>query len=525
MKHIYTTTLFLCYCIINQYSFSQTPSIEWQKTIAGAGQDDAYDIHETSDLGFIIAGRSYSTYSLDNFHNNGLSDFLVVKLNSNSEVVWQKNFGGSGEEEAYSIEETLDGGFIVAGYTYSNDIDVMNKTDNSADFWILKLDSGGNIQWQKIFGGSNNEFAKSVIQTQDLGYLITGHTFSNDRDITLNKGMSDAWVIKTDQNGIIEWQKTFGGSNEDYSNSIIEAKDGGFTFTGSSRSNNGDLTSNHGYFDIWVVKIQTNGDILWQKSIGDADTDLAFDIEQTLNNEYYVTGYSQSHEPGFKGLQDYIVLKLNPDGLLIWKKYYGGTESDQAHSIVATNDGGAIINGLSDSGNGDVHNNHTITNGETDFWIVKINSEGIIEWETTLGGSDSESSYSGTVTSDGGYVTAGYALSNDGDISESFGFDDVWVVKLKFNETSNAGINLVKKDQTKFSVFPNPTNEAIHLKNWKTGNSILIEDINNKVLLNQICNEEIFEINLGNLLPSGLYFVKSICNETNETQVEKVVLY
>jgi len=265
---------------------------EWAKTYGGSGGDFASSIQQTTDGGYIVAGSTYSFgASYDYF------DFWVLKLDSNGNVTWQKTYGGSGDDVATSIQQTTDGGYIVAGLTdsfgvagYEND-----------DFWVLKLDSNGNITWQKTYGGSDYDYAYSIQQTTDGGYIVAGSTGSFGADY------GDSWVLKLDSNGNVTWQKTYGGSGDDVASSIQQTTDGGYIVAGSTDS------FGAGGSDAWVLKLGSNGNVTWQKTYGGSGDDVATSIQQTTDGGYIVAGSTDSFGAGGYDY-DFWVLKLDSSG-------------------------------------------------------------------------------------------------------------------------------------------------------------------------------------------------------------------
>ncbi len=348
-------------------------------------------------------------------------------------IQWQKSLGGSDDDYANSIQQTTDGGYIVAGYSYSNDGDVIGHhgSTNYADYWIVKLDSNGEIQWQKSYGGSNDDIAYSVQQTTDGGYIVAGESYSNDGDVTGHHGStinSDYWVVKLDNNGTMQWQKSLGGSSSDSASSIQQTADGGYVVAGASYNT---MPNQYNGQDYLVVKLDDNGTIQWQKYYGGVHRDYANSVHQTTDNGYIVAGYSFSNgnvsgHHGSTRKSDYWVVKLNDSGTLEWENSFGGDEDDIANSIQQTIDGGYIVAGRSYSNNGDVTGNH----GVNDSWIVKLNSGGAIEFQKALGGGGGDSGYSIQQTADRGYIVAGSSASNSGDVSGNHGSSDYWIVKL-----------------------------------------------------------------------------------------------
>jgi hypothetical protein len=401
--------------------------ILWQKCLGGTYDDYARSIQQTSDGGFIVTGYTFSNDG-DVSGNHGFGDAWVVKLNSSGDIIWKKCLGGTNEDYAYSIQQTSDSGFIVAGYTFSNDGDVSGY-HGYFDYWVVKLNSLGDIEWQKCLGGTGNDYAKSIQQTSDGGFILAGETNSNNGDVSGNNGYNDAWVVKLNSSGDILWQKCLGGTYDDYARSIQQTSDGGFIVTGYTFSNDGDVSGNHGFGDAWVVKLNSSGDIIWKKCLGGTNEDYAYSIQQTSDSGFIVAGYTFSNDgdvSGYHGYFDYWVVKLNSLGDIEWQKCLGGTYDDYAYSIQQTSDSGFIVAGITDSNDGDVSWYH----GYFDYWVVKLNSSGDIEWQKCLGGTNNDYANSIQQTSDGGFIVAGYTESNDGDVSGNHGYYDTWVVKL-----------------------------------------------------------------------------------------------
>ncbi|WP_228458135.1 T9SS C-terminal target domain-containing protein [Chryseobacterium schmidteae] len=353
------------------------PSIQWQRSLGGSSYDLAKSIQQTSDGGYIIAGESDSTNG-DVTRNHGTSDFWIVKLSALGIIEWQKSLGGSYGDIANSIQQTSDGGYIVAGESSSINGDVTGNHGN-ADYWIVKLDSSGNIQWQKSLGGSNRDAANSVKQTLDGGYIVAGESNSTNGDITGNHGNSDYWIVKLDPSGILQWQKSLGGSLYDVANSIQQTSDGGYIVAGGSNSVDGDVTHNQGNEDFWIVKLNPSGVIQWERSLSGNLSDRAESIQETEGG-YIVTGGSNSQNsenPTTFGISNYRVAKLDSNGIMHWQKHFGGSNNDYAYSTQQTPDGGYIVAGGAQSVDGDVIGNH----GNNDFWIIKLNSSGNLEWQ------------------------------------------------------------------------------------------------------------------------------------------------
>ena len=441
-------TLLLFFSIPNLFA----QEIEWQNTIGGSLLDDLRSIQQTVDGGYILGGFSSSGIFADKTENSfGLIDYWIVKIDSNGLIKWQNTIGGGSNDYLNSIELTSDGGYIIGGYSLSNISG--SKTENnlgSWDYWIVKTDSLGNIQWQNTIGGSNWDYLTSIKQTTDGGYILGGHSFSNTSgDKTENtNGDNDFWIVKVDSIGIIQWQNTIGGSKDDQLASIVQTSDGGYIIGGFSESNiSGDKTENClGSTDYWIVKTDATGNILWQNTIGGNGGDLLYSLEKTSDGGFILGGYSESNVSGDKiennkgpmGTFDFWIVKLDSIGSILWQNTIGGSANDSLYAIQQTIDGQFILGGFSNSNiSGDKSENNLSDILFCDFWVVKTDSFGNILWQNTIGGDLYDFIYAVEASSDGGCLVGGRSTS---DISSDKSEDniahwDYWIVKLteKYN--------------------------------------------------------------------------------------------
>lgn len=358
-------------------------------------------------------------------------------------TTWNKLLGGTLTDAANASAPTPDGGYIVVGSTQSNDGDITGNHGN-IDLLVFKVDKAGNRIWQKSFGGTNLDIANSVTAAEDGGYIIAGYTLSANGDVVGSHGNEDAWILKIDEQGNKLWQKTWGGSRGDIAFATASASDGYIIAIGTA-STDGDLPATNESANTWLVKIGTNGDIIWQKSIG---VDFFHDIPSKLiatTDGYVVAGSS-----GDGTLANARVVKTTITGDIIWQKTFGGRDQDEFTGISEGINGGYILTGFTASDDGDIAGN---TRGDYDVLVVKIDANGNTEWLKTFGGShvDGISGTSVVKTISGHYIIVASALSNDGDLSSNHGETDAWVLKLNAsgNKESQQVLGGAKNDHVR----------------------------------------------------------------------------
>jgi hypothetical protein len=400
--------------------------LAWQKALGGTGTEYAQAVAPTPDGGYLMAGYTTSSDG-DVTTNHGNDDYWVVKLNADQSIAWQKTFGGTNDDRANSIVALADGGCVIAGLTYSNDGDVtVNK--GGVDYWVIKLNASGAIVWQKTYGGSGDDLATSIVATSD-GYAVAGYTSSTNGDVTGNHGSYDYWVVKLNTNGTIAGRYAFGGTSADYGYSITATSDGGYLVAGRSASSDGDVTSPHGNADCWVVKMNASGAIVWQKALGGSGNDIGQSVVATVDGGYLVGATVSSNDGDVTsnhGAQDFWVVKLNAGGAIVWQKALGGTLNDNLYALAPATDGGCAVAGYTSSANGDVTGNH----GSIDTWVVRLNAGGAMIWQKALGGTLKDMGYSTMVASNNGFIVAGASNSVDGDVTGGHGGYDCWIYKV-----------------------------------------------------------------------------------------------
>ncbi|WP_149273924.1 hypothetical protein [Pareuzebyella sediminis] len=365
----------------------------------------------------------------------GLND--EVSDDFSGEVAWVRNYGGSGEDTAHSVIHTNDGGFAILGYSNSVDGHLSHKTDEVNDYWLLKLDGGGMVQWSKTYGGSKDDRGQSLVQTADGGFALTGYAMSSDGDGSNNEGFHDNWVLKLDAQGTIEWEKSFGFSGHDHSYDILQTDDDGFFFVGflditSARADGNTEKTNgltaHGVGEFWGTKIDAEGNLQWRGYYGGTNNDRAHAVVQSDDGGFVLAGFSESDDfdvSDTQGSYDFWVVKVDSKGNLVWERSFGGTGIEIAQDIVKSADGGYVIAGNTFSNDSDV----SMNKGASDVWLIKIDDQGHLIWEKTFGGTEFEDAQGVALSNDGGYIVVGNSKSNDIDLASNVGENDIWIIK------------------------------------------------------------------------------------------------
>lgn len=456
MKNLYFITLLLWVFPFTMFGQNTPPVLQWQKCLGGARSEDANASVKTTDGGFLVTATDRSNGGIGSCPNLG-NQISLVKFSYTGTVQWTKCLGGFGVEEKSDIKNTPDGGFIVAAYSSSNDT-IVGTNHGASDAYIAKLDKNGNIEWQKLYGGSSSDAATNIEVTRDGGYIFIGQTYSNNGDVSGNHGNADIWVVKLNSTGVIEWQKCYGGSGFDFINRTSNSGGGirettdGYVFVGQTQSPDGQVTGFHydpSFIrdDIWAVKLNTSGNIMWQKCLGGSLDDQAAKIEQTVDGGYFISGTTNSIDGDVTPLHgsstnintDIWLIKLAANGAISWSKVYGGTRGENAGSMALTSNGDVFIAGSASSADGDVTGVRPDVNCGcgTDAWVLKVNSSGTLIWQKTFGGRRPDGFSNILVDDDGELLLTGNTQSDDGDVSGSShpypnytnSYTDGWVVK------------------------------------------------------------------------------------------------
>ncbi len=353
--------------------------------IGGTDNDYGYSVAQTYDGGFIIAGRTKS-------FGAKLEDLWLVKINAAGDTLWTKTYGSYGDEWGSSMQITSDSGYIIVGHTRSSGA-------GGSDVWLVKTNADGDTLWTKTYGGLDDDEGLSVQQTRDGGYIFTAYTKS------FNSAPGDLWLLKTNATGNTEWSKTYGGGKVEVGRSVKQTKDGGYIVTGFT------LSYGSGSADIWLIKTDASGDTVWTATYGGTDEERGYCVDQTTDDGYIIVGTTMSFGAGSS---DVWLIKTNSSGDTLWTKTFGGSNDDAGYFVKETSDGGIIIAGRTGS----------FGAGSDDAWVIKTNESGETDWTNTYGGISVENAASLGETTDGGYIVSGYTASYGS------GLFDLWLIRI-----------------------------------------------------------------------------------------------
>lgn len=509
----------------------QAQDILWERSYGGKHAEFLHDAQPTPDYGFILAGSSISNKNGNKADaNKGNLDYWIWKMDEKGSPEWQKSYGGNGIDLLYSVRITNDGGFILAGTSGSSiSGDKKEACKGQEDFWIIKLDANGQEIWQRTIGGSGQEKLLSIAQTKDGGYILGGSSSSDKSEADAkglvdkygkkedSRGSLDYWVIKLDNKGEIEWDKTIGGKYVDELKSIEQTKDGGFILGGYSNSpESGDKSQkNFGLGDYWIVKLDKEGAIQWQETLGGDKDDNLFALTQTNDGGYIAGGNSNSGATNSKSKSnkngtDFWVVKLTENGSIQWQETYNYGKLDVLTSVVENPDGTFLIGGYAQSEakfntNKSLGKNiKTDKEGINDYVALKIKANGEEIWTQTVGSKGDELLKKLFETRDGGYILAGTSKGQiSRDKNSNIGGSDFWIVKLRDKDKK-------RKEKENIEAIPNPTHtftNAIVGYDYKKGTATLYDLSGRMINSVKITGERTIPIDLTGL-PQGIYVIE-----------------
>ncbi len=353
--------------------FDANHELLWQKIIGHANNDKGNSIIPTSDGGWLIAGSTQDAQP----DQNNTTQVWLVKIDSQAQLLWEKTYGYAGVDVAYDILATTDGGFLVSGII---DVTASNGAGNTkskaqkhagGDYWVLKVEAAGNLQWSRYFGGSYTDTAQDALALSDGSFLILGTSDSEDVDISKNKGTYDLWLLRISADGTMLWEKSFGGTQIDEGVKMQLISSSEVMLVGTTRSTDLDAAQNKGGADVWVLTLDIEGVVLCEKTYGGSSFDTATSLKKTTNGHYLITGNSRSADYDLtqnQGYSDAWVFTIDRQGALQWQVSVGGPQLDTANDAALLADGTLVVVGTSNSSFSEAQYN----NGFSDVLIFTL---------------------------------------------------------------------------------------------------------------------------------------------------------
>ncbi len=511
--------LFSILLVFFQYFSSQ--EIQWQKSLGGAQEEYLFDALATLDYGYLLAGSSVSTKSGSKaLSSYGNLDYWLWKMNENGELEWEQNLGGLGNDFLRSIRYTADGGYILGGHSDSPVNEVkLDSCRGKHDYWVVKLDPLGKIQWQKTLGGTEDDRLMVVRPLENVKGYILGGTSNSGRSHekeAVSRGNSDYWIVQLDASGGIRWQRTLGGNYTDELKGLeVLPDDKGYIVYGYSNSQvSGDKQAEQlGLGDVWVIRLTQKGEVLWQETYGGKGDDIPVQLQITDEGNYLLLGYSNSHsEEG----TDYWLVEFDNVGNVNFEETYNIGTTDIATGLTKNKDQTYLISGYT-------RTNYKSPSGKEaqgveDYVAIKVDQQGQKLWEKQLGGKGSDRLLSTLQTRDGGYVLSGTSNSGAGrDKSiRSNGLKDYWVVKLQDEAVA------IEEEDRSIVVYPIPTERYLTVVvpyAFETGVA-LVYDYAGRLLQKQVLKSRTQALDLHHLA-SGLYIVKI---QTEKEEITKKIV-
>jgi hypothetical protein len=456
--------------------------------------------------------------SSDELHG-GTCDYWGAKIDADSNIQFKFHYGGTASDVARTVLETSDGNYIVGGSAQSNDVNVVGHIGpyGDPDFWVLKINSSAQILWQKCYGGTTYDDFGSIILTPDNGYALCGGTSSNDHDVSGNHGSSDYWLLKVDNAGNIQWQKCYGDSGYEKAFDVKLCGDGGYIMAGFTSSWAGQVVGNHSLdFDGWVVKTDADGNLQWAKCFGGTGQDGFYKVKQLNDGNFLAAGYTYSIDGDITNgyatefRDDAWLVLIDPNGNLLWSKAFGGDSTDEFSSIQQDQLGEILVSGYSKSKEGDLSLNY----GGYDYWFMSVDENGNILWDSTYGGPFDDVCNDLAVANDGRVALIGYTASDSIDVSGNHGFiypglpakKDYWVVDLG----SVVGIHEIPKST--LTVIPSLAHDMVQISSndlAEENSFITVRNESGQLVLNKIMNHQSQLLLDISSLSSGIYFIEA----------------
>lgn len=479
---------------------SQIPNILWSRNYGGYAVDGFGSFILTRDSCFLIVGAT-STDTISGF--SGQSDGWVVKTDLDGKVLWQRCYGGDSIDRLVACIQLHDGNYVLAGTTMG---DITNYHGH-IDAWLVKIDSTGNVIWSYAYGGTAYEELSSIVESDNGSIVILGTANSEDGDVSPNGYNMDFWLVKINSNGQILWDKSYGQDGSEFGNSIYKTKDGNYMLCGGASGGMNPVCGQNGNPSFWLVCVDSLGSLLWQRCYGGSRYEEPFKVIESLDGGFVLVGQtisvngdiSDTTEMSFQGW----IVKTDTLGNLEWEKTLGSNGIEKFNSVIATTDTTYLLLGYTNS------NDISGFNGNTDYYLAKLDNNGKVLWEYCFGGTLDEFPHTILQIEPNCYVISGGTESSNGDITTSYGYVDGWLLKFKEPTISK----ILEVGQTNFTLYPNPVNSSITFEKLPTGSKLTIYNIQGHVYQDIEIKQPKLTLDI-QALPAGHYF----CKVTNDQQ-------
>ncbi len=475
---------------------AQENKITWNNSIGGSKMDIANDLVQDAENSIYTVGYSYSNDG--NFNSNfGWEDAKIIKTSSNGFIEWERSIGGSDADVFTSI--ALDNNFIIsAGWSASEDAGNFS-TIGSEDGLVTKHDLNGNLIWTKSFGGNSSDRINKVIKLEQGGYVLAGYTYSTNLVNCNNRGMTDFWLIKLDEQGEMIWQHTYGGSDDDFAVDVIETKNGDLVIVGNSNSIDYDVAGNYGEWDAWALRTSSNGEIIWQQNFGNIGNDEVASVIELNNNNILLAGNSFSIDGNSLGKSDGWLVFLSEQGNLLNESKFGGKENDYIYSASINGSNEVLLSGQTYSQDNGIDN----YSGNGDGWLLNIDYTGNLIWQDAIGGEEIDDIQTAIISNTGSILTVGSSKSKTGHVNGNSGSWDFWMTEFNGQQLS-----ILENDVL---LFPNPSSTNL--------NYVLDKDFTGEVSVIDVTGKIIYVESIYNLFkgqidvsefPKGIYILQCI---------------
>ncbi|MBS1534061.1 MAG: T9SS type A sorting domain-containing protein [Bacteroidetes bacterium] len=511
-KSLFNLFFYLVGCV----ALAQPAPIAWHKNYGGSQNDTSSEILQAPDGGYVVAGTSNST-DIDCVCNHGGDDFLVIKTDQEGHVLWRKCYGGTADDVLNTMILTDDGGYLLGGQTKSSDGDVtgnINHTTTGGN-WLVKINEQGSLLWQTFMplAGETSSSVQTIVELSNHNFVVAGRTY-----LPLSGfGETDAFVTIVDQNGAYDSNDfhIIGGELTDVVKSIKPTTDGGYVLSGFTYSRTGIFAENHSWLasnsDAWVIKLNAALEFEWHQLYGASMNESALNIELTSDGGFVCFGNSDTYNGGLlsHGSSDYWLFKIDSAGALQWQKYYGGSNHDVGRSLKKTADDGFLLFGWALSNNGDV----AFSYNNWDYWLIKTNSAGEMQWQKCLGTADFEDGVAMHQNTDGSLILTGNILSQALNTTGLHGGWDIWLVKVSAEQMARASF-----ENKKMVLYPNPVDDLLTIDMQTPIQKVTVTDLLGHIVCEQNQNLKTLATQSW---PAGVYLIKVYSND--KTYVSKLI--